>query len=480
MMLELEFTTALKIAATLISLVSFCFIPLVLIRRKEAASMVAWTMTLIFLPAVGVLLFWFFGRDRVRLPVRGKRALNSELRQRVNALPRPPTDDSLETLLAHQPAEQRDVMRLACRVGCPSIAAGNEVRVLLGAEATYAAQLEAIDGARDHVHLESYIFQPDAVGLRFRDALLRALGRGVRVRVLLDGFGSRFAKASGFFKPLVKAGGRVAKFFPLDPIRRAWSTNLRNHRKLLIVDGEVGFVGGINIGETFLPWSDVHLRIDGPAVAHMQRLFCEDWYFATRYDPVSSAFFPEIAERGRAVVQVVGSGPDASIEAIHRLYFAAIASARERVWITTPYFVPDRAILVALQTAAQRGVDVRLVLPRESNHRVTFHAGRSFYEELLAAGVHIHEFLPGMLHAKAMVVDGRFATVGSANFDVRSFRLNFELVAVLYDAPSVARLEAIFQDDLAQTEEVDHERWQERGWGLRVLEGVGRLFAPML
>ncbi len=479
-MFELELTTALQITATLVSLTSFAFIPLVLIRRKEAASTVAWIMTLLFLPAVGVLLFWFFGRDRVRRPIRGKRALNWELRQRVSALPRPPSDDSLETLLADQPAEQRDVMRLACRVGCPSIAAGNVVRVLLGAEETYAAELAAIDAARDHVHLESYIFQPDAVGLSFREALLRARARGVRVRVLLDGFGSRTANVRGFFRPIIVAGGRVAKFFPLDPIRRAWSANLRNHRKLLIVDGETGFVGGINIGEMFLPWSDVHLRIDGPAVAHMQRLFCEDWYFATRYDPVNPAFFPQIPERGRAVVQVVGSGPDASIEAIHRLYFAAIASARERVWITTPYFVPDRAILVALQTAAQRGVDVRIVLPRESNHRVTFHAGRSFYEELLEAGVHIHEYLPGMLHAKAMVVDGRFATVGSANFDVRSFRLNFELVAVLYDATSVARLEAIFQDELAATEEVELERWHERGLRLRVIEGVGRLCAPML
>jgi cardiolipin synthase A/B len=215
-------------------------------------------------------------------------------------------------------------------------------------------------------------------------------------------------------------------------------------------------------------------------VAHMQRLFCEDWHFATRHDLVNAAFFPEVADQGRAVVQVVGSGPDASLESIHRIYFAAIASARERVWITTPYFVPDRAILVALQSAALRGVDVRLVLPRISNHRVTLHAGRSFYVDLLEAGVRIHEYTPAMLHTKAMVVDGRFATVGSANLDVRSFRLNFELIALLYDASSVTRLEAVFQEDLAGTEEVDLAQWRKRGIGPRLLEGVGRLFAPML
>lgn len=479
-MFEVELTTVISIAATLVSLVSFAFIPLVLIRRKEAASTVAWIMTLVFVPAVGVVLFWFFGRDRVRRPIRGKRALDADVRRRVSKLPQPPTDAPLEELLADQPLEQRDVMRLACRVGCPSIAAGNSVRVLLGAQETYDAKLAAIDAARDHVHLESYILRPDAVGLRFRDALLRALERGVRVRVLLDGFGSRAAKERGFLRPIVTAGGHVAKFFPLDPIRRAWSANLRNHRKLMIIDGETGFVGGVNIGEMFLPWRDVHLRIDGPAVAHMQRLFCEDWHFATRFDLVNAAFFPAVADSGKAVVQVVGSGPDASIEAIHRIYFAAIASARSRVWITTPYFVPDRAILVALQTAALRGVDVRLVLPRASNHRVTFHAGRSFYEELLEAGVRLHEYLPGMVHTKAMVVDGRFATVGSANLDVRSFRLNFELVALLYDAKSVTRLEEIFQADLAATEEVELARWRQRGLRLRLIEGVGRLFAPML
>ena len=190
-MFALDLTTALSIAATIVSVISFAFIPLVLIRRKEAASTVAWIMTLVFLPAVGVVLFWFFGRDRERRPVRGKRALDADIRLRVQALPRPPADDPLETLLADQPMEQRALMRLACRVGCPSIAAGNAVRVLLGAEETYAAQLAAIDAARDHVHLEYYIFQPDERGQLFRAALLRALARGVRVRVLLDAFGSR-------------------------------------------------------------------------------------------------------------------------------------------------------------------------------------------------------------------------------------------------------------------------------------------------
>jgi cardiolipin synthase len=263
-------------------------------------------------------------------------------------------------------------------------------------------------------------------------------------------------------------------------VRRAWTVNLRNHRKLAVIDGAVGFTGGINIGDEFLPWRDVHLRVEGPAVRQLQQIFLADWFFTTREDLVSRALFDGATPSGDSVTQLVQSGPDATVEAIHHLYFAAIASARERVLLSTPYFVPDRAILVALQTAALRGVDVRLVLPSRSNHRVTFHAGRSFYDELLDAGVHVHEYQGGFVHSKIAVVDGSFATVGTANLDVRSFRLNFELLAVLWDAKVVADLEALFEEDLRQASPVDLPTWRSRGFLLRIAEGVGRLFAPLL
>jgi cardiolipin synthase len=311
-----------------------------------------------------------------------------------------------------------------------------------------------------------------------RDARVAAAERGVRVRVLVDAFGSPIGRR--FSGPLLAAGAHVAKFFPLDPIRRAWTINLRNHRKLVVVDGRIGFAGGINIGDEFLGWHDLHLRVEGPAVAQLQSVFVEDWYFATRYDLAHAAFFPEIEPVAGSVVQFVQSGPDATVESIHRLYFAAIASARERVYITTPYFVPDRALLVALQTAALRGVDTRLILPSWSNHRVTFHAGRSFYDELLGAGVRIHEYQDGFVHTKTMVVDGRFGTVGSANLDVRSFRLNFELIAVLWDPRVVGKLEQLFMDDLRKTKTVELEEWRRRGLVKRIKEGIGRLCAPLL
>ncbi len=477
--MTLDWETMVSASATLIWVVSLGFIPLVLLRRKEASSTIAWILTLVFIPVAGVVLFWFLGRDRVRRPARRKVSSNVALRGRLEEMRALAWNHRLEEILAQQRPEQRGVMRLAARVARQDIMPGNEVELLVGAPATYDAHVAAIEAARDHVHLEFYIFRPDAPGLRILDALVRAAKRGVHVRLLYDGFGSRMLTHHAL-APLLRAGGHAAKFLPLDPVRRAWTFNLRNHRKLMIVDGEVGFTGGINVGEPFLSWRDVHLCIRGPAAGQLQRIFVEDWFFATRHDLVHPAIFPEVPASGPSIVQLVESGPDATIEAIQRLLFAAIAGARDRVWLTTPYFVPDPAILCALQTAALRGVDVRLIVPRHSNHRVTFHAGRSFYDALLGAGVKIHEYVPGMVHAKTMIVDHLLATVGSANLDVRSFRLNFELVALMWDQHVVAGLEALFEQDLEKSELVDLAAWRRRGVVLRVKEGVGRLCAPLL
>ena len=412
----LDLSTMLSFAATVAAVVGICFVPLVILRRKEPASTVAWILVLLFMPIVGVVLFWYFGRDRVRRPVRERRAINAPVRGRIESRvmgAQVTGEADVERMLAnHSDEEQRGVMRLALRAGSGDIRPGNAVEVLVGAEPTYAAMLDAIEGAKDHVHLEYYIFRADQTGQRFLDALTRAAKRGVRVRLLYDGFGSTgLARRAAALRA---AGGQVKAFFPLDPIRQGTTINLRNHRKLAVVDGRVGFAGGINIGDEFRDWRDLHLRIEGPAVAHLQAVFAEDWHFAARRDLTAAAFFPEIWPVGQSLVQIVESGPDATHEAIHRLYFAAAASARRRVWITTPYFVPDRAMSLALQTAALRGVDVRMIVPRESNHRVTFHAGRAFYDELLSAGVRIHEYSRSPLHGKVAVADDaneRFATL---------------------------------------------------------------------
>ncbi len=478
---DLHASTLISAFLTLLEILSIACIPLVLLRRKEPSSTFAWIFVLLAFPALGLVLFWYLGRDRIRRPVRTRLAVSSTMRQRLDDRITGSIAASREarnSLVESQHVEMRGVMRLATKMGRADLVPGNDVDLLVGAQPTYDALVAAIDAAQASVHLEFYAFRRGIVGGRMVDALERAAERGVKVRLLYDAFGSFGVGRT--LRTLKKKGGHAAPFFPIDPIRRAATMNLRNHRKLVVVDGSIGYCGGINVGDLFVPWRDVMLRIEGPAVAQLQAVFVEDWFFATREDLDHDACFPPLEPKGDAILQCVQSGPDTAVEAIHRLYFAAIAAARERVWISTPYFVPDRAVLVALQTAALRGVDVRIVVPAHSNYPIAKWAGESFYDELLGAGVRIFEYGPEMVHTKALIVDGRFATVGSANLDVRSFRLNFELVVVVYDADIVFELTELHSTDQQGSRELSHARWEERGWSARLREGVGRLVSPML
>jgi len=228
-------------------------------------------------------------------------------------------------------------------------------------------------------------------------------------------------------------------------------------------------------------WRDVHMRIEGPAAAELQRVFFQGWAFATNEPIEPREYFPrELVARGEATVAIVPSGPDTRTEAIHRLFFAAIVGAQREIAITTPYFVPTESLMVAMELAAMRGVDVKLILPGRSNHRVTFHAGRSFYSQLLEAGVDIREYEPGIVHAKTLVADSEVALVGSANMDLRSFRLNFEVHALVHDLTTATRLHEEFEADAAKSRRVDLAEWQARRWTLRVKEGAARLVSPLL
>jgi cardiolipin synthase len=227
-------------------------------------------------------------------------------------------------------------------------------------------------------------------------------------------------------------------------------------------------------------WRDLHMRVEGGAVRDLQRVFYQDWFFTTGEALQASEYFPPTRSQGSATIAIVPSGPDTRNEAIERVFFGAIAGARRRVWITTPYFVPDQAITVAMELAAMRGVDVKIILPQRSNHAVTFHAGRSFYAPLLEAGVAIYEYVPGIVHAKTLVVDGAVSLVGSANMDLRSFRLNFEVHALVHDPELAARLEVEFERDLEQSRLVSLAEWRKRPARLRMYEGASRLVSPLL
>jgi cardiolipin synthase len=469
---------------------AFALVPSVLLRRKEPSSTIAWLLTLVFLPAIGAFLFVAFGRERVRLPARRKRQLDALIRADlatnapgVIATP----DDSSVFFAAPEPTKlEQALFRVGAHLTHGRPTAKNRLEPLFGGNAAYDAIGAAIDAAEHHVHAEYYLIRNDATGQWFKDRLVAAAQRGVEVRLLCDAYGC-FAVHGSYFRALKKAGVRLGTFLPMKSLLLQ-PVNLRNHRKIVVVDGTIAFTGGLNIGDEYRghmkgvgEWRDLHVRIEGAAARDLQRVFSQDWSFAVGEALTTSAYYPqEPASDGDATIAIVPSGPDTRNEAIERIFFGAIAGSQKRVWMTTPYFVPDQAITVAMELAAMRGVDVRIVLPSHSNHAVTFHAGRSFYEPLLEAGVKIYEYLPGMVHAKTMVVDGAVSLVGSANMDLRSFRLNFEVHALIHAHAMASRLEESFKADLEKSKLVSLADWRGRGTGLRIYEGAARLVSPLL
>ena len=364
----------------------------------------------------------------------------------------------------------------------------SDVRLLVDGCATYDALLEDVRAAQVHIHLEYYIYHPDHAGTALRDALIERVQAGVKVRLLIDAVGGN--RSRRFFKDFIAAGGELAWFHPLR-FGRVWQRpwlNLRSHRKVVVIDGRIGYIGSVNVSDDHDErhrddaFRDLHLRLEGEVVLRMQRVFVEDWIYAAGDDACVkeiAAQTPPPADAGQVRALMLASGPDTSWEAIHRLHVGAIHGARQRVWLATPYFVPGEAAMMALTSAALAGLDVRLLVPKRSDSLLVTLAARSYFDTLLEAGVRVYEYGPRMLHTKALLIDDHMALIGSANFDHRSFRLNFEVSVLLDDTDLAGRLERHFEGECA-----DAQRVQDNpGRPLlrhRLPEALARLLSPLL
>lgn len=453
-------------------------LPTVVLQRRESGATLAWVLVIVLLPFIGLLSFWLFGTTRLHLRRRKRRKVEQKL---ASALARVQVSLNGEQHIA---GVSPSLLKLVNKLDNVGPLAGNAVEIMREGEMLFGALEQAFDAATQHIHLIYYIWEADYTGARLRDALIRAAQRGVNVRLLLDDVGSRQARER-FFAPLLAAGGQVERFLKVNILSRQLNLNNRNHRKIVIIDGSITFTGGMNVGDVYAgrgePWQDLHARIQGPVAYTLQEVFCQDWYHATGEYLVSATYFPVIPDAGDICAQFLASGPaDERWQAIHTVLFAAMNLACTRIWIETPYFVPDRPILMALQTAALRGVDVRLLLPGRSDHPLVLYAGRSFIDDLLAAGVRVFEMYRAMPHAKAVMIDGNFATLGSANMDQRSFRLNFEGNIFFYSEEITGKLEQDFLAVCANAQEVTKRQRRRLGKIPRLAEGVARLLAPLL
>ncbi|MDB5083536.1 MAG: clsA, partial [Bacilli bacterium] len=358
----------------------------------------------------------------------------------------------------------------------------NAVSVLQNGVETFPSIFEAISEAKHHVHLEYYTIENDQIGNQLRQLLIDKAQQGVQVRVLYDAIGSNRLKPT-FIESLKLAGVEIAAFLPIRFPFPSSKINYHDHRKMVIVDGQVGFIGGLNFGDQYMTggkhfasWRDTHLRIAGEAVYLLQELFFTDWGFVTGRDLITDDYFPVCSQAERCWVQVTPNGPAAGQRLIYESFFEFITHAEKRVYITTPYFIPEDALVAALASTALSGVDVRILLPHFPDRRIVQWAGRSYYDRLLKAGVKIYEYHAGFLHAKVLLVDDAISSVGTANLDIRSMEINFEVNAMIYDSEICRKLTNDFFADLKQSLLISSVHWNKRSLAARFAESFARLF----
>ena len=449
-----------------------------LMSVRTAQGTIAWIVSLNALPIVAVPAYWVFGRSKFAGYVirRQSRDLAADPHARAVAERLAP----LVPEFAREPGVALAGQRLA---RLPYLG-GNEVELLIDGEATFRSLLAGIERARKHVLVQFYIVHDDALGRELRDRLVAKAREGVAVRFLYDEVGSDFSRA--YRNSLAAAGVQVTPFGTTRGFGNRFQINFRNHRKIVVVDGAEGWVGGHNVGDEYMgrdpkvgPWRDTHLRIAGPAVLGLQLSFLEDWSWAS-----DQLLFDDLAwpsdSRGDSTVLVLPSGPADRLETASLMYQQAIQNAERRIWIASPYFVPDSGALGALYLSALRGVDVRILIPDHSDSRLVDAAAESFIDPLVASGIRVYRYQGGFLHSKHFVVDDNAAAVSTANFDNRSFRLNFEITAIVVDHGFAAEVAAMFERDLANSHEVTRKELAARSFGRRAFSRAALLLSPVL
>jgi cardiolipin synthase len=454
-----------------------------ILRKRDARAAIGWVALIWLAPVVGALVYALLGINRIRRSVRvGARKDRYEQHVAPDARP----DDALLRATLGDDAHLLPLAKLGDAVVRRPIVAGCSVTPLLNGDEAYPAMLDAIASARRSVAMVSYIFDNDAAGARFRDALAAAAARGVEVRVLVDAVGARYTFPS-IIGTLKRAGVRAATFLPTLIPTFAPYANLRNHRKVLVVDGTVGFTGGMNVrvghvlaSESSHPVQDLHFRMEGPIVAQMMDVFAEDWAFTTGEVLEGERWWPPLAHKGHVLARGVSDGPDDDFEVLRWLLLGALTSARSRVRIATPYFLPDAALVTALNVAAMRGVRVEILLPERGNLPLVQWAVTAQLWQVLERGCRVLLGAPPFDHTKLVLIDDTWSLIGSANWDPRSLRLNFEWNVELYGREASAALHAIFDAKLARAREISLADLDARPFLVQVRDGIARLFSPYL
>jgi len=478
---------SISVTATLI-LNIFLAVALIFLERRDATSTWAWLMVLFFIPLFGFVIYLLLGRQLgkkhlFRWVDKDKIGINQLIDYQIEAI----EDNTLEFQLVDT-LNYKDMIYLHLRNNNAVLTQDNDVQIFNDGKAKFEALIEDLESAKNHIHFQFYIIKLDNLGTRILEVLTRKAKQGVRVRILYDDMGSRRLRKR-HFKEFIEHGGQVESFFPsILPLINP-RMNYRNHRKIVVVDGRIGYVGGFNVGDEYLGhvkkfgyWRDTHLRIEGSALHPLQRRFILDWNQASAHLKIghSDDYFPIIPRKGSVGMQIVSSGPDSEWEQIKDGYLKMIFLAKKYIYIQTPYFIPDVSFIDALRIACLSGVDVRIMIPNKPDHIFVYWATYSNVGYLLKAGAKVYIYENGFLHTKQIVVDDEVSTVGTANIDVRSFKLNFEINAFIYDRKKSHELAELFEQDLMLSTELTMEIYNERSRMIKLKESLANLISPIL
>lgn len=458
----------------------------VLLESKNPEKTASWLAIFAICPYFGWLFYIFFGCTprKIRL-FRLKHLPNGSL-PKISLCQKKEISSGDIFFQKESSSVSKRIVRLLLQSSFTPLTRNNHIRILTNGEEKFAALLADLESAQDHIHMEYYIFRADHIGKEIQTLLIRKSRAGIKVRMIFDGLGSRELPKT-FLQDLTAAGIEIGWFFPLNFPQLLGTLNYRNHRKLVVIDGKIGYLGGINVGDEYLSrdpkygfWRDTHLRLEGESVYTMQETFLNDWYFITQEEIGHKRYYPPLVPKGKTLTQVIAGGPDSKLESIKELFFTLLATAQTEILLTTPYFIPDESMIMALKSAALSGIRVKVLVQGKPDNKLSYLASFSYYEDLLNAGVQIYQYQKGILHSKVLTVDERICIVGSANFDIRSFQLDFELSALLYSPELARELNRGFQRDLSDSILIDKEEHANRSNWEKMKEANARLLSPLL
>jgi cardiolipin synthase A/B len=468
----------------LLTIIFVCL--MIVFENRSPVKTLSWVMVVLLVPIIGIIFYIFFGQNYRKQKIFSKKSvldleqLSNYAAIQVNTLP------ERMALESEKVREKEHLIKLMLNNNKSALTEFNKIDLLIDGTSTFPAMLEAIEEARSFINMEFYRFESDILGMKFWEALIRKAENGVKVRIIYDDVGS-WSLSNKIIRQMRKSGVEI---YPFMPVQFPWLTskiNFRNHRKILVADGIKGFVGGLNIADKYLhglkdigKWRDTHLLVKGETVAALNSVFMVDWYFVSDILLTDEPRHFEVESvPDRCWIQVASSGPDSDWANIMQVYFSAIATAKESIYISTPYFSPDESVLNAMKTASLSGVDVQVILPGKSDSIVAYWNTRSYIEELLEAGIKIFLYNEGFNHSKYILVDNVFASVGSANVDMRSFDLNFEIAALIYDESFAKKLFEVFKSDILRSKRVIPEEWARRKRISKYKESLSRILGPL-